>query len=123
MSYAIAHAPLPAKLHAGSARTGGLNAWVLADALRFRPSGLVIDMDAAAFVPHDQQSWISAYLGASLRRISRHTDLLCVLTGRAADDAWRMIGIDGAIYIGAGGELWQHGQLMRPGVRGASSLV
>ncbi len=40
---------------------------------------------------------------------------MCLLTGRPADDAWRLVGVDDAIYVGNhGAERWYRGELLRP---------
>lgn len=118
MQYRIAQ-PLirPAPPPTLPARTSGINAWAVADALRCRPSGLFVDIDGtlAEIAPTPAGAFVPVGTREALRAIQPHLDLLCVLTGRPADEAWRMVGIDGALYVGNhGAEHWFRGELLRP---------
>lgn len=89
----------------------------LVAALRRRPSALFTDIDGtlSPLVPSPRDAMVLPELREQLERVRRHVDLLCVLTGRAADDAWRLVRIDDALYVGNhGAETWRNGELMRP---------
>lgn len=89
----------------------------LRDVLSRRPSALFCDIDGTLSpivdLPHRARVLAACRLG--LRRLVPHVDLLCLLTGRPADDAWRMVRVDEAIYVGDhGAETWVRGELLRP---------
>lgn len=86
-------------------------------ALARRPRGLFVDIDGtiSQIVDTPEQASVSSDCSDALRRLTRLLDVVCVLTGRPADDAWRMVGVDGAIYVGNhGAERWYRGELLRP---------
>ncbi len=89
----------------------------LAAVLARRPSALFVDIDGtlSALVPDPAAAVVVPRCRAALRRLAPHVDVLCVLTGRPADVAWRMVGIDRALYVGNHGlDLWRQGELLRP---------
>lgn len=90
---------------------------LLVDALRQRPSALFVDIDGtiSPIVPVPQDAAVPPGCRDALKRIASAVDLVCVLTGRAADDAWRMVRVDEAMYVGNYGlETWIDGELLRP---------
>lgn len=94
-----------------------LNAWVIVDTLRRRPSGLFTDIDGTISPIAATPSEATVYEACreALRALAPCVDLLCVISGRPADEAWRMVRIDEALYIGNhGAERWFHGELLRP---------
>ncbi len=94
-----------------------LNSWVIADTLRRRPCGIFTDIDGTISPITTTPSEATVY-GAcreALRALLPHVDLLCVISGRPADEAWRMVRIDEALYVGNhGAERWYRGELLRP---------
>ena len=82
-----------------------------------RPRGLFVDIDGtiSAIADTPEQATVSSECSDALRRLTRLLDVVCLLTGRPADDAWRMVGVDDAIYAGNhGAERWYRGELLRP---------
>lgn len=93
------------------------DAGVLAETLRRRPSAVFTDIDGtiSQIVPTPAEATVHAACREALRALVPHVDLLCVLTGRPADEAWRMLRIDDALYVGNhGAERWYRGELLRP---------
>lgn len=89
----------------------------LAAVLALRPSALFVDIDGtlSALVPDPADAVVVPRCRAALRRLTSQVNVLCVLTGRPADVAWRMIGIDQALYVGNHGlDRWWRGELLRP---------
>lgn len=87
------------------------------DALARRPRALFIDIDGTISPIADtpEQATVSPACREGLRRLASVLDLVCILTGRPADDAWRMVGVDDALYVGNhGAETWLRGELLRP---------
>lgn len=81
------------------------------------PSALFCDIDGtlSPLAETPQHAAVLPACRAALRALRPRIDLLCLLTGRPADDAWRMVGIDDALYVGNhGAEVWLNGELMRP---------
>lgn len=86
-------------------------------ALARRPRGLFVDIDGTISPIADtpEQATVPPECAGALRDLTRILDVVCVLTGRPADDAWRMVGVDDAIYVGNhGAERWYRGELLRP---------
>ena len=94
-----------------------LNTWAIADTLRHRPSALFTDIDGTISPIATTPSEATVYgpCREALRALAPHVDLLCVISGRPADEAWRMVRIDEALYVGNhGAERWFRGELLRP---------
>ena len=94
-----------------------LNAWAIADTLRHRPSALFTDIDGtiSPIATTPSEATVYAPCRDALRALAPHVDLLCVISGRPADEAWRMVRIDDALYVGNhGAERWFRGELLRP---------
>ncbi len=110
--------PSPRPDHITPAPSGAaLNRWVIADTLRRRPSAIFTDIDGtiSPIVPTPSEATVNTVCRDALRALLPHVDLLCVLTGRPADEAWRMVRIDDALYVGNhGAERWFRGELLRP---------
>lgn len=86
-------------------------------ALRARPSALFTDIDGtlSPIVARPQEAVVLATCREALRRLAEMVDLVCVLSGRPADEAWRMVQVDEATYVGNhGAETWVRGELLRP---------
>ncbi len=82
-----------------------------------RPSALFCDLDGtlSPLVDVPQRARILAGCRTALRVLGDRIDLVCILTGRPADEAWRMVGIDDVLYVGDhGAETWRRGELLRP---------
>jgi trehalose 6-phosphate phosphatase len=89
----------------------------IAAALRRRPSGLFLDIDGtiSPIVAVPQDAVVLPECRSALRRLVKRLDLVCLLSGRPADDAWRMVRVDEALYVGNHGvERWLRGELLRP---------
>lgn len=89
----------------------------LADALRDEPSALFVDIDGtiSPIVPRPEDAVVLPECRDALRRLAGRLHLLCVLSGRPADVAWRMVQVDEALYVGNHGlETWWRGELLRP---------
>lgn len=87
------------------------------DTLRNRPSAIFTDIDGtiSPIVPTPSEAVVDPGCRSALRRIAPHIDLLCILSGRSADEAWRMVRIDEPLYVGNhGAERWFRGELLRP---------
>jgi trehalose-phosphatase len=108
-------------LSAVVARNAG-EAWlapaaVLRRVLSRSPRGLFIDIDGtlSPFADTPEQATVSSTCREALVRLTGLLDLVCLLTGRPADDAWRLVGVDDAVYVGNhGAERWYRGELLRP---------
>ena len=86
-------------------------------ALQRRPSGLFTDIDGtiSPIVEIPQTAVVLPRARAALRALTKRIDLVCLLSGRPADDAWRMTRVDDAVYVGNHGvETWLGGELLRP---------
>ena len=98
-------------------RAWGPNARLIADALRRRPSAIFTDIDGtlSPIVATPSEATVRQECREALRALTPYVDLLCVLSGRPADEAWRMVRIDEALYVGNhGAERWFRGELLRP---------
>ncbi len=96
---------------------GDLNSWAVADTLGRRPSAIFTDIDGtiSPIVATPSEAWVDPACREALQAIAPHVDLLCVMSGRPADEAWRMVRIDEALYVGNhGAERWFRGELLRP---------
>ncbi len=90
---------------------------VVAKALARRPSALFTDIDGtlSPIVEVPGAARVLEEAERALRTLAPKVDLVCVLSGRAADEAWRMVGVDEAVYVGNhGAETWRRGELLRP---------
>ena len=79
-----------------------------------RPLGLFVDVDGtiAEIAPTPQDARVTSASRQALERLSQTLDAVVVLTGRPAEEAHRMVGVDGLAYIGNHGlELWEGGQV------------
>lgn len=88
-----------------------------ADALRRRPSALFSDIDGtlSPIVPIPQDAVVLARCRDALGVLTKKIDIVCLLSGRPADEAWRMVRVDDALYSGNHGvESWFKGELLRP---------
>ena len=89
----------------------------VAEVLRVSPAALFVDIDGtlSPTVASPYEARVGPECGAALRRLSAHLAAVCVLTGRPADEAWRLVGVSEAIYLGNHGiETWYQGELLRP---------
>ena len=86
-------------------------------ALERRPSALFADIDGtlAPIVEIPQNAVVLPEARAALAALVPKVDLVCLLSGRPADEAWRMVRVDDALYVGNHGvETWLRGELLRP---------
>lgn len=86
------------------------------DALRSvlgqRPCGLLTDIDGtiSPIAPTPDAAYVTPAARQHLERLAQRLDLVAAVSGRAAADAARMVGLPQLIYIGNHGmEVWQHG--------------
>lgn len=85
----------------------------LAAVLSHRPSGLITDIDGtiSAIAPTPEAARVSASVSDCLRELCARLDLVAAISGRAAVDARRMVGVAEMTYIGNHGlEVWQDGK-------------
>jgi len=94
------------------------------DALRpalARPFGLFSDVDGtlAPIAPRPEDARIPAAIVALLGGLLRSGALVAFLSGRRATELQRLVGLEGAVYVGNHGlETWERGRLrMAPGLR------
>jgi trehalose 6-phosphate phosphatase len=68
-------------------------------------SAIVLDVDGtlAPIVPRPEEARVPADTRAELERLARRYRLLAFLSGRTGEDARRIVGIDGATYVGVHG--------------------
>ena len=96
------------------------HAAILLRALGRRPRGLFIDIDGtlSPIVDTPDRATVSPACRKAVGRLTQMLDVVCLLTGRPADDAWRLVGVDDALYVGEhGAERWYRGELLRaPGI-------
>ncbi len=80
--------------------------------LRQRPCGLLTDIDGtiSPIAATPDAAFVTSGARQRLERLAQHLDLVAAVSGRAAADAARMVGLPQLIYIGNHGmEVWQHG--------------
>lgn len=80
-----------------------------------RPSGLFADIDGtlSPIVPVPDEAIVPAQTRAALAALAARLDLVAAVTGRAVEDARRMVGLDQIGYIGNHGiERWQDGRVL-----------
>jgi trehalose 6-phosphate phosphatase len=72
------------------------------DTLRRAPAGLLTDVDGtiSRLAPTPTAAVVDARIRESLGRLARVLRLVAVISGRAALDAQRMVGVDGLVYVG-----------------------
>lgn len=72
------------------------------DALRMRPRGLFTDVDGtiSAIAPTPEAATLLPGVREVLERAREVFDLVAAVSGRAAADAARMVGLEGILYIG-----------------------
>ena len=70
--------------------------------LRRSPAGLFTDIDGtiSAIAPTPDDAFVPEGIKESLRRLARRLSLVAVVSGRAADAARMMVGIDDLLYVG-----------------------
>ena len=77
-----------------------------------RPCGLLTDIDGvlSPIAPTPDAAYVTPAARQHLERLAQRLDLVAAVSGRAAADAARMVGLPQLIYIGNHGmEVWQHG--------------
>lgn len=77
-----------------------------------RPCGLLTDIDGtiSPIAPTPDAAYVTPIARQHLQRLAQRLDLVAAVSGRAAADAARMVGLPELIYIGNHGmEVWQHG--------------
>jgi trehalose 6-phosphate phosphatase len=80
----------------------------LGKALSTRPRGLFTDIDGtiSRIAPTPEEATLLPGIAALLGRSIAAFDLVAIVSGRAAEDAARMVGIDELLYIGNHGLEW-----------------
>jgi trehalose 6-phosphate phosphatase len=80
-----------------------------------RPSGLFTDIDGtlSPIVPVPDEAIVPDRIRAALAALATRLELVVAVTGRAVEDARRMVGLDQIGYIGNHGiERWQDGRVL-----------
>jgi trehalose 6-phosphate phosphatase len=74
----------------------------LAAALAARPRGLFFDIDGtlSAIAPTPESAMLLPGVAELLEQLRTRFDVVALVSGRAADDARRMVGLPGVLYIG-----------------------
>jgi trehalose 6-phosphate phosphatase len=74
----------------------------LAAALAARPRGLFFDIDGtlSAIAPTPESATLLPDVAELLEQLRTRFDVVALVSGRAADDARRMVGLPGVLYIG-----------------------
>jgi trehalose 6-phosphate phosphatase len=74
----------------------------LAAALAARPRGLFFDIDGtlSAIAPTPESATLLPGVAELLEQLHTRFDVVALVSGRAADDARRMVGLPGVLYIG-----------------------
>jgi trehalose 6-phosphate phosphatase len=74
----------------------------LAAALAARPRGLFFDIDGtlSAIAPTPESATLLPGVAELLEQLRTRFDVVALVSGRAADDARRMVGLPGVLYIG-----------------------
>lgn len=74
----------------------------LAAALAARPRGLFFDVDGtlSAIAPTPESATLLPGVAELLEQLRTRFDVVALVSGRAADDARRMVGLPGVLYIG-----------------------
>jgi trehalose 6-phosphate phosphatase len=75
-----------------------------------RPAGLLTDVDGtiSRITRRTHEATVTPDARRSLTRLTTALDLVAVVTGRAVERAVRMVGVDGAAYVGNHGLEWLH---------------
>jgi trehalose 6-phosphate phosphatase len=77
-----------------------------------RPCGVMTDIDGtiSPIAPTPDAAYVTAVAQAHLARLAEHLDLVAAISGRAAADAARLVGLPQLTYIGNHGlEVWENG--------------
>ncbi|HUS82694.1 MAG TPA: trehalose-phosphatase [Dehalococcoidia bacterium] len=77
--------------------------------LRDRPSALISDVDGtlSPIVPTPDEAVVLLECRRALEELAGRLDLVAVISGRTAEEARRMVGLDGLLYVGNHGlERW-----------------
>lgn len=80
------------------------------EVLRLEPAGLFTDIDGtiSAIAPTPQEAVVTNSAREALRRLEGRLALVGAVTGRAADDGAKMIGIPDLLVVGNHGMEWLH---------------
>ncbi len=84
--------------------------------LAARPRGIALDIDGtiSQIVARPQDAIVPEAIRLHLVTLCRKMDLVAIISGRAAGDAKRLVGVEEALYIGSHGlERWQAGRVVR----------
>jgi trehalose 6-phosphate phosphatase len=73
-----------------------------------RPAGLLTDVDGtiSRITRHTNDATVAPRARNALTRLTRELDVVAVVTGRAVERAQRMVGVEGAAYVGNHGLEW-----------------
>jgi trehalose 6-phosphate phosphatase len=78
------------------------------------PAGILTDIDGtiSRIAPHPESAEVDEAARLALSRLSDSLALVGAITGRAANDAYRLVSLDNLVYSGNHGmELWRNGHL------------
>jgi trehalose 6-phosphate phosphatase len=79
-----------------------------------RPCGLMTDIDGTVsrIAAHPDEATVDPAAKRALDALSQHLDLVAAISGRGAEDARSIVGLDSLIYSGNHGmEIWREGKL------------
>ena len=79
-----------------------------------RPTGILTDIDGtiSPIAQSPELAEVDPRARAALARLTREFDLIAAVSGRSAEDAHRMVGLDSLVYSGNHGmEWWRNGKL------------
>lgn len=82
------------------------------EVLTLSPLGLITDIDGtiSEIAPSPEEAWVSPICRQSLATLTQQLELVAAVSGRPAQKAREMIGIEGMVYIGNHGlERWVKG--------------
>ncbi|MHB1415567.1 MAG: trehalose-phosphatase [Chloroflexota bacterium] len=86
----------------------------LVEALSRRPAGLITDIDGtiSPIAPTPAEAVVTPLCRRFLSELCARLDLVAAVSGRSAEDAYGMLGIQGMVYVGNHGlETWQNGRV------------
>jgi trehalose 6-phosphate phosphatase len=90
------------------------------DVLSLRPVGLFTDVDGtiSRIAPTPAEAFVTEACRASLGLLVERLDLVAAVSGRSAEDARNMVGVEGMVYVGNHGyERWEaDGPRVLPGL-------
>jgi trehalose 6-phosphate phosphatase len=80
------------------------------DVVRLRPAGLFTDIDGtiSAIAPTPSEAVVTGQARTALGLLAKRLDVVGAVTGRAADDGLRLVGVPELLVVGNHGMEWLH---------------